>query len=72
MSLITNSSKKYLSMFAGIEAKQNYKVIDHTGAEVTMTGKELKTYIIAHSRFIDFQPEQQVSDLSKSANLNKN
>lgn len=72
MSLLTKSALKQLELFKGLKDKEKYTIVDHMGRVEIMTGREAKAYISAHSRFIKIEPEQQVSELSLSANENKN
>jgi hypothetical protein len=57
MALVSKSTQKYLEKFQGIDPKERYEIDDHEGKTQTLTGKELKNYLIAHSRFITVEQQ---------------
>jgi len=72
MALISKASQRYLERFNGIDEKGRYKIVDHMGKEQEMTGTELRLYMCAHSSFLQIQPEQPISEMTKEALKNKN
>ena len=58
---MSKATDKTLSMYAGIEDKEQYEIVDHTGKVQRMNGMDLKTYITAHRKFITIeQPVKKI------------
>lgn len=57
MALVSKSTQKQLEKFKNIDPKEKYEITDHLGQPQTLTGKELKTYLVAHSRFITVEQQ---------------